>query len=129
MSHIATTVGILALLVLTVAFDVRADGDRASLGHSVYASRCAACHGEAMQGADAVPPLTPPALFAPFAPGPVTAADLESWIRANMPANDPGTLTREESLAVTEWILRRNDLYRDAKPLDKSSAAGVRLRP
>ncbi len=129
MSHIATTVGILALLVLTVAVDVRADGERAGLGHSIYASRCAACHGDVMQGAGDVPALKPPALFTPFAPGPVTAADFEAWIRANMPANDPGTLTREESLAVTEWILRRNDLYRDAKPLDKSNAASVRLRP
>jgi cytochrome c1 len=55
------------------------------------------------------------------------AAQLNSYIRAAMPFWKPGSLTEQEAWNVTAFILRENDLWKDAVELGASNAASVKI--
>lgn len=93
-------------------------------GGRLYAARCASCHGRDLAGG-AGPALRAKTLFTQQHNA--TAADLDTWIRVNMPLNAPLSLSTEESRAVTAWLLRRNDLYRDPAPLTSANMRNVKL--
>src|SRR3546814_8337642 len=57
-----------------------------------------------------------------------TAADLDIWIRANLPVSAPGSLSRAESLAITEYVMRRNGRYGGATAMTAETATRLRLR-
>ena len=72
---------------------------QAAQGKALYAARCAACHGETLQGG-AANPLAGPAFAAAWAGGPVvgwadsqlTVDDLDFIIRTTMPKGAVGKL-------------------------------------
>ncbi len=96
-------------------------------GKQIYAQRCANCHGRALQGASASS-LRGKNLLRPFQGRAATAAELEAWNRRAMPANDPGTLSRQESLAVIAYILRTDGQFGSSDALTAQSAARIKLR-
>ncbi len=55
------------------------------------------------------------------------AAQLNAYIRATMPFWNPGSLTEEDALRVTAFILRQNDLWDASTELNASNAAGVKI--
>jgi mono/diheme cytochrome c family protein len=122
--------------------DVRADGmglppGRGSVaeGEALYATSCAACHGE--RGQKPVSPAlrltggrgtlaTPNAVqtvgsFWPY------ATTLFDYIRRAMPFPAPQSLPADQVYALTAYILRLDDIVADGTVLDADSLAKVRM--
>ena len=104
-------------------------------GKDVYVARCAKCHGDAGQGTKDGPPVVGADAFplqpragakrdVPFK----TAADVFAWAAANMPGDDPASLSTEQMLAVFAFDLTANGV-KLAAPLDGTAAAAIVLHP
>lgn len=104
-------------------------------GKQVFAEHCASCHGDTGQGTDDGPSIAGKHAL-PVEPRPGakrdvtfrTGADVYAFVAANMPADDPGTLTPEQYNAVVAFVLRVNGISLD-KPFDGSVARSVALNP
>src|SRR5262245_1879956 len=79
---------------------------QADRGGAVYAQSCANCHGTGLEGADMSPALAGAAFMASW--NDLTLGDLSERIRISMPADRPGTLSRQEQADVIAFILRSN---------------------
>ncbi|HKP58281.1 MAG TPA: c-type cytochrome [Polyangiales bacterium] len=99
--------------------------EQVELGMDVYVDHCAKCHGDAGQGTDKAPrvvglnegalPLDPPASRQKRKEQFVTVADVANFVVANMPGDDPGSLSTEEYLAVLAFDLKANGITLDKK--------------
>jgi len=76
--------------------------EQATRGQAVYKDRCASCHGATLEGAQG-PPLAGDQFIRVWG-GPLS--DLISKIRNTMPANDPGKLTRQQSVDIVAYMLQ-----------------------
>lgn len=90
--------GFVAVLTLPCAAHAQTPADQ------IYQTRCQSCHGSA-QVAGSVPRITADNIYKPFGMKPVPAEQLATWIRLNMPTNDPGSLSKSEAQAVTVQLL------------------------
>jgi mono/diheme cytochrome c family protein len=79
---------------------------QADRGGAVYSQNCANCHGSGLEGADMSPALAGAAFMASW--NDLTLGDLSERIRISMPADRPGTLSRQEQADVIAFILRSN---------------------
>lgn len=106
-----------------------------SQGEAVYASQCAACHGDKLQGVKA---LGAPALIG--GRGTLTTKPLKTvesywpyattlfdYIHRAMPFTAPQSLTPDQVYAVTAYVLRLNDIVPDGTVLDASTLPKVRM--
>ncbi len=122
--------------------DVRADGaglppGRGSVtdGAALFASGCAACHGEQGQKPIAGAPLLMGGLGTLATPKPVQtvgsywpyATTLFDYIRRAMPFQAPGSLTDDQVYALTAYILRLNGIVPDDTVLDAATLPKVRM--
>jgi mono/diheme cytochrome c family protein len=104
-------------------------------GKTLYTDRCAGCHGAAGEGTDKGPPVVGPSAF-PLDPRPgsqravqfKTAADVFAWTVDHMPADDPGSLSQDQYLAIFAFDLTANGVNLEA-PLDGAAAAAIVLHP
>ncbi|MBL8864708.1 MAG: DUF1592 domain-containing protein [Planctomycetia bacterium] len=71
-----------------------ANGVRAETGEQLYAAQCARCHGKAGEGSKKYPK----ALV-----GERSVAQLAEQIQKTMPENDPGSLSKEDSLKIAQY--------------------------
>lgn len=103
--------------------------EQAAQGKAVYAARCAACHGENLQGA-AAGPLTGSAaatawnrvdFVGDWASSQVTVDDLDFVIRTTMPKGSEGKMAAEEYTAVLTYILQQNGYESGSTPLRAGS--------
>jgi mono/diheme cytochrome c family protein len=76
---------------------------QARRGQEMFKERCAVCHGETLQG-QLAPPLTGDEFLGVWGSQPLSA--LVSKIQNTMPANDPGTTTREQATDLVAYILQ-----------------------
>src|SRR5215469_14372645 len=108
---------ILAVTVLAaaVAFSQEAtlsvwDGvysaDQAKRGESAYATNCASCHGDQLNGGEMAPPLAGGEFMSNW--NGLTLGDLFDRIRSTMPASKPGSLSRETNADILSFILAFN---------------------
>jgi cytochrome c len=82
---------------------------QAERGKAVYASHCAACHGDKMEGKEDGMDDAPPLVGARFDTHWRTRPQaLYSKIKLSMPQDDPGILTKDEAADVVAAILRAN---------------------
>jgi cytochrome c len=103
-------------------------------GKQLYAQSCASCHGDAGQGTGDGPPVVGADAF-PAQPRPGakreavfrTAADVFAFAALNMPADDPGSLTQDQYLAIFAFDLTANGIELD-RPLDAAAAHAIVLR-
>jgi len=79
---------------------------QAKRGEAVYLEACSNCHGRTLEGADMTPGLTGGAFMANW--DGLTVGDLFDRIRISMPADRPGSLSRQEDVDVVAYILRFN---------------------
>ena len=105
--------------------------DQVALGQTIFADKCAKCHGDAGQGTDKAPrvvglqegalPLDPPPERKFRKNQFKTVGDVADFAMANMPADNPGSLTPEQYLAVLAFDLKANGINLDKK-LDRETA-------
>jgi quinoprotein glucose dehydrogenase len=93
--------------------------EQADRGAGVYAQRCGACHGAALNGTGEAPALIGGEFVSHW--DTMTVGDLYDRVRTTMPQNDPQSLTREEYADVLAFLLQNNGFPTGAKPLDRRS--------
>jgi S-disulfanyl-L-cysteine oxidoreductase SoxD len=80
--------------------------EQAKRGEILYQTVCATCHGAALTGVEAAPPLTG-ASFAASWDG-AALGDLFDRIRISMPQDKPGTVSRQQTADLVAYILSFN---------------------
>jgi mono/diheme cytochrome c family protein len=79
---------------------------QARRGEAAYGQYCAKCHGPDLMGADVAPPL----VGVEFNSGwnELTVGDLFERLRMTMPADKPGTLSRQDNADIVGFLLAKN---------------------
>ena len=99
-------------------------------GATVYAQKCAVCHGPNATGTalhrGLVPlgnakPVKIPWSLVPY------ATTVWDFINRAMPQTKPGSLTADEVYAATAYVLYRNDIIKDTDVLDARSLPKIRM--
>jgi S-disulfanyl-L-cysteine oxidoreductase SoxD len=80
--------------------------EQAKRGEVLYQFICATCHGPALTGIEAAPPLAGTTFGASWTGAVV--GDLFERIRVSMPQDKPGTLGRQQAADVVAYILSFN---------------------
>ncbi len=103
-------------------------------GRAIYASKCQACHGDALQGTAVGTALvggrgslssdSPKKTIESFWP---YATSVFSYIRNTMPTTAPGSLTDEESYALMAFILASANIISTDEVMHKDTLAKVRM--
>jgi mono/diheme cytochrome c family protein len=81
-------------------------GEQAKRGEAAFVEACSNCHGRTLEGADMTPALTGGAFMSNW--DGLTLGDLFDRIRISMPADRPGSLSRQEDADVVAYILQFN---------------------
>jgi cytochrome c5 len=76
---------------------------QATRGQAIYKEQCAACHGEALRGAQG-PPLVADDFIRNWNTQPLS--ELVDKVKNTMPASSPGKLTRQQSADLVAYILQ-----------------------
>jgi S-disulfanyl-L-cysteine oxidoreductase SoxD len=112
----------------------------ATQGESIYATRCASCHGERGQSPKYDPAATrrtilvggrgtldtdkPVLTIGSYWP---YATTLWSYINRAQPFDEPGSLTHEQVYAVTAYLLYLNGIIGESAVLDARTLPAVRM--
>jgi cytochrome c len=112
----------------------------AAQGQSVYATRCASCHGERGQSPKYDPAATRRTLLVGGrgtlnTDNPVLtigsywpyATTLWSYINRSQPFDEPGSLTHEQVYAVTAYLLYLNGIIGESDVLDARTLPAIRM--
>jgi len=86
----------------SVADRVYSDG-QAARGQQIYKAQCAGCHGESLEGTSG-PPLTGDSFLSNWSGRPLV--NFVDKIQKTMPFNQPGSLSRQQSIDLTSFILQ-----------------------
>jgi mono/diheme cytochrome c family protein len=78
---------------------------QATLGQTLYAQQCAACHGSALEGVSG-PPLQGQSFVDRWRSEPLAA--FVAKVRNTMPLDAPGTLTAAQADALTAFLIKGN---------------------
>src|SRR6266404_6297933 len=97
---------------------------QASHGATVYTQSCVSCHGANLQG-ESAPALTGQIFRQAYGSG--TAAQLYDFISRQMPQDKPASLSQQQYLDVTAYILSRNGFAAGNAPLQMGSLGQVSL--
>jgi mono/diheme cytochrome c family protein len=82
-------------------------GAQAGRGQVLYAKACASCHRENLEGHGTTPSLAGEDFVEKW--DGQTVGDLFEKMQASMPADHPGSLSREQNAAILAFILRFNN--------------------
>jgi len=100
--------------------------EQAKRGAAFYANTCASCHGLALTGGESAPPLTGGEFLSNWSG--LTLGDLFDRIRVSMPADRPGTLTREQTANVIAHILNVGEFPAGAAELSTQTEILKQIR-
>jgi quinoprotein glucose dehydrogenase len=93
--------------------------DQAKRGAAIYASSCAGCHALSLTGGDEAPPLVGGEFMSNW--NGLTVGDLFDRIRTTMPADHPGSLSRQQNADVVAHLLSYNQFPPGKTELDTRS--------
>jgi mono/diheme cytochrome c family protein len=79
---------------------------QAARGETVYRQACVNCHGPELEGADMTPGLTGGVFTSNW--NDLTLGDLFERIRATMPLDKPGSLSRQQNADLLAFLLKAN---------------------
>jgi mono/diheme cytochrome c family protein len=99
---------------------------QAKRGQALYAKACASCHHDDLEGHGPTPSLAGPE-FRDRWDG-QTLGDLFEKTQATMPADHPGSLSRDENGAILAFILRSNEMPAGEKDLRTESDWLAKIR-
>jgi mono/diheme cytochrome c family protein len=77
-------------------------------GEKVAQTTCIGCHGSGLDGGDSGPKLVGAAFLANWSSQPV--AQLFAYVRESMPADAPGTVSKDDAAAVLAYIFKLNKM-------------------
>ena len=80
--------------------------EQANAGRTVYETICSTCHQPDMKGTFEAPPLAGPNFMNTWRNR--TTSDLVSRIKTTMPITNPGSVSEQEAVNVTAYILQAN---------------------
>ncbi|GHF41716.1 PQQ-dependent dehydrogenase (methanol/ethanol family) [Deinococcus metalli] len=129
-----TLAGGSALLAISVALAATPMGGppftaaQASSGAQVYTGNCASCHGAQLQGG-AGPALSGTSFLTKWTGGSHQLSDLYAIISQQMPLNKPGSLSAQQYLDVTAFILSKNGYAAGSAALKASDLKVALARP
>ncbi len=99
-------------------------------GATLFAQKCAGCHGPNGTGGSLVRGVVPLGNAKPvkiaFSLVPY-ATTVWDFINRAMPQSKPGSLTADEVYAVTAYVLYRNDIIKETDVLDAKSLPMIRM--
>ncbi len=98
-------------------------GQLADQGKAVFAGHCAKCHGDQGQGVTAPANIGPNANLGKYN----TAQGLYTYVSTNMPQDAPGSLTPQEYLQVTSFLLLQNNFVSPQTPISTSTLDTISL--
>ncbi len=96
---------------------------QAEAGRTLYQARCSSCHAPDMGGSEG-PQLSGSNFMSAW--GARTARDLTSYIQSSMPPANPRSLTEENAVTLTAFILAANGAAPGNQPLTTASNFGLR---
>jgi mono/diheme cytochrome c family protein len=79
--------------------------EQAKRGAPVYGDNCGSCHGTALEGGEMAPPLAGGQFNSNWSG--LSMGDLFERLRISMPANSPGSLSRQQYVDVLAFMLSR----------------------
>jgi mono/diheme cytochrome c family protein len=97
--------------------------EQAARGAALSKTACASCHGDKLQGKGQTPALVGSDFTMDW--NGMTVGDLFDKIQTSMPADKPGSLSREENASLVAYLLRANKFPSGTADL---SSGGERLR-
>jgi quinoprotein glucose dehydrogenase len=100
--------------------------EQAKRGAALYSTECASCHGLALNGGEMAPPLTGGEFLSNWSG--LTVGDLFDRIRQTMPADRPGSLSREKDADIIAHILSMNQFPAGSQELERQSEALKQIR-
>jgi len=120
---------------LTLAFGVAAtmaaqprtvwDGiytdEQAARGETLYAERCAKCHGDTLGGQESAPALTGTTFYSNWEGE--MLEPLFDRLRTTMPQDKPGSLSRAQNADILAHMLRAGGFPAGPMPLDGQAGA------
>jgi S-disulfanyl-L-cysteine oxidoreductase SoxD len=122
--YICTVAAGLILLVAASGAAAATEGwftqAQATQGHQYFNNQCAQCHRPDLKGA-AGPALIGPTFLAKWGNKPLS--DLYQFEHKNMPATNPGSVPRDQLIAITAYILQKNGFSAGNMPMDKWEAS------
>ena len=95
-------------------------------GGEAYRQACVNCHGPELEGADMTPPLTGGTFTSNW--NDLTLGDLFERIRATMPLDQPGTLSRQQNADLVAFLLRANQWPAGTTELSRELGALKQIR-
>jgi polar amino acid transport system substrate-binding protein len=98
---------------------------QASQGASLYAGKCAMCHGAQLEGG-AGPPLSGPNMTTLGTKTHLSVGDMFTYITTNMPMNAPASLSKDEYVKIMAYILKQNGYPAGSKALTYGSATNAK---
>lgn len=99
---------------------------QAKRGQALYAKACASCHRENLEGHGPTPSLAGEE-FRDRWDG-QTLDDLFEKMQATMPADHPGSLSREDNSAILAFMLQANEMPAGDKDLPTESELLAKIR-
>jgi mono/diheme cytochrome c family protein len=98
--------------------------DQASNGATIFAAKCALCHGNKLEGG--VGPALAGQGFTSYWTG-STADDVYQLMSTQMPQNAPGSLKPDEYLAVLAYVLQQNHYPAGSTPLSAAALKSIKI--
>jgi mono/diheme cytochrome c family protein len=123
----AVAAAVLALAGVTAAQTPRTiwDGiyteEQAARGATLYAARCAQCHGDGLGGQESAPALTGTTFYSNWEGE--TLESLFERMRSSMPADKPGSLSRAQNADVLAHVLKVGGYPAGPSPVDGQAGA------
>ena len=99
---------------------------QAQRGETAYRQACVNCHGPELEGADMTPPLTGGTFTANW--NDLSLGDLFERIRATMPLDKPGTLSRQQNADLVAFLLKANQWPAGNSELSRELGALKQIR-
>jgi cytochrome c len=100
---------------------------QATRGEALYADKCASCHAPDLTGLDQAPPLAGSDFNTNW--NDLAVNDLFERIRISMPADKPGSLSRQETADVVAFLLQKGSFPAGQTdlPADGEALKGIKF--
>ena len=94
--------------------------EQAAKGNAEYKDSCASCHGDKLQGRGQTPPLQGSDFTSRW--DGMSLAELFDKLQTSMPADRPGTLSKEQNAAILSYLLQANQMPAGTAELTSEAA-------